>query len=139
LAVTFAADAGLIAELIQNKKVVMKKMAFIGAGLLVCVGAFAAEESNDPLLDAKLELAAARLRYTEQNPKIIYAEARVQAIAKVFSETAEEYRAHIKERIMQEKVEDAELALRYTDKHPKRIAVAAKLAFLQQELEKAGS
>ena len=117
----------------------MKKMALtlIGVGVLACVVAVAADESNDPLLDARLDLAAARIKYKEQNANVIQAEARVEAVAKVFSETAADYCAHIKERLIQGEVEEAELALRYKEQHPKRIAAAAKLAFLRQELERA--
>lgn len=95
------------------------------------------QQSFDPLLDARLEVETLKLRYTDEAPKMIEAEVRLDDISKTFSETPQEYRAHIQERLAQAEQEDADLSLRYMPAHPRRMAAQARLNFLRRELQRA--
>jgi hypothetical protein len=70
------------------------------------------------------------------NPKLILAEARCTEVAKIFSETPAEYRAHVMERLQQAELEEADVQLRYRPPHPEYVSVEAKLAFLRAELQR---
>jgi uncharacterized protein involved in exopolysaccharide biosynthesis len=118
----------------------MKKILLTSGVLILSLTAgkaAVAHQSDDPLLDARLEVETLKLRYTDEAPKMTEAEVRLNAISKTFSETPQEYRAHIQERITQLEEEDAALSLKYYPVHPKRMAAEAKLSFLRQELQRA--
>jgi cobalamin biosynthesis Mg chelatase CobN len=117
----------------------MKLVTLIAVGLLGTSVAAVAEVdtvSDDPLLDARLEVVSLRLRLTEKNPKMIEAENRVDTLSRIFSENDDAYQAHVQERIVQIQAQEAELSDHYTKKHPTMIALDTKLGFLQQELQR---
>jgi hypothetical protein len=117
----------------------MKYRALILVGFLFSVTiavAAATEDSDDPLLDARIEVATLRLNHTENSPILIEAEVRFDAISKNFSETPAEYRDHLQERIVQAEIEESVLRLHYTDKHPKMIMAKMRMSFLRQELQR---
>ena len=117
----------------------MKQTFFILVSIMLpMLIARATDGSDDPLLDAKIEVIGLKLHYTEEHPKMIEAEIHLNAMEKTYSETPADYRAHLIERIQQAEVEDADLSLRYTALHPRRIAVETKLKFLRQELQRTG-
>jgi len=94
--------------------------------------------SDDPLLDARLNMVTLRLRYSEKHPKFLEARALIDMLSKrPTSITPEQHLAHVRERLAREEDADAELGLRYAERHPKRVAEAEKIAFLRQELAEA--
>lgn len=93
--------------------------------------------SDDPLLDARMKVEEYRLRYTEKNPRMIFAEAKLAKIEKTFHETPAEYEAHLQKRLQEAEAEKAELELRYSAKHPKMICENAFVSLLQAELVRA--
>lgn len=107
----------------------------MGAAWFATVAVYA-DGSDDPLLDAKMDVAMLRLRYTERNPKMQEAEARLDVLTKSYSETRTEYLAHVQERIDETEAEIAALRLRYTAMHPKVQEAQEKLDFLQQERQR---
>ena len=98
------------------------------------------EKSDDPVLDAKLDLMLLRLRFTEQHPEVAEAKARFDVLSKTIPAVSLlEYRSHLEERLARAQVENAELSLHFTEQHPKRVFMAEKLKFLQQELQRTQS
>jgi hypothetical protein len=115
----------------------MKSVTIILASLLFSAVIALAQVSDDPLLDARIEVVTLRLHYTDKHPKMIEAQTRLNFLSKTYSESRANYRAHIQERITEAEVEEAVLRTRYTDKHPKWVANEATLAFLREELQRA--
>jgi len=114
----------------------MRRITLVLLVLLSSGAVSIAENSDDPLLDARIQVVDLQGRYTEKHPKVVEAEAYCAAIAKYFSESPEEYRAHVQERIVQAEADEAELSLRYKPNHPKYILVERKLTFLRKELQR---
>jgi len=114
----------------------MKRLTLTFVGLLISLVAVAAENTDDPLLDARLDVMTLKLRFTEKHPKLILARMRLKDISRTFSESPAEYRTHLQARIRQAGTEESELRMHYTKTHPKMIAVEAMLAFLRSELQR---
>jgi uncharacterized protein involved in exopolysaccharide biosynthesis len=114
----------------------MKPTAIILASIMLSAAVARADVSDDPLLDARMEVAQLRLVYTEQHPQLIEAEARLAALSKSYPETPEQYREHLRERLAEAEADKAALALNYLPAHPKMIQIQAEIDFLNQELQR---
>ena len=108
-------------------------------GLSLSGSVFAADNSqpasDDPLLDARIEVAQFQYWYTDRSPKMIAAKQRVEILSKTSTETPAAYQAHIQERVDKAETEDRRLSYWFTEKAPKRMAIKAELNLLQQELQ----
>lgn len=96
-----------------------------------------ATDSDDPLLDARIDLQELSLVYAHQNPKVIAARERLEELTKTYAdETLIEYQAHVRERIQEAEAEAGELIHIYLPSSPRMRAVQAKLDFLRSELQR---
>ena len=110
-------------------------MRLIAILLILCgVAGAAVSDLNEELLEAKIELAAYRLKYGEMHPKRIELQAHIQALSKEAPAlTPSEYLSLIKRRLVELQAEEAAARLRYGDQHPKMIEMEAKVKFLREE------
>ena len=93
--------------------------------------------SDDPLLDARIQVEQFHLRYSEKNPRMTQAEKEADMLSRTAHESPEQYQAHILERLQDAQAEKARLSLRYNEKHPKMMMVEHLMLFLQGELDRA--
>ncbi len=113
------------------------KPIFFAIMLVLLIAPAPAAPAEDPLLDAKLDLAVLRLTYQERHPKVIAARARLDALATASQVTPAQHRAHIQKRLREAEAEDSRLSGTHTEKHPKRVEVMERVRVLKAELERA--
>jgi septal ring factor EnvC (AmiA/AmiB activator) len=121
------------------------KLHCVSASICFTIGLLAvqpavAQTSDDPVLDAKIDVAVLSADYTDAYPKVVAAKDHLAfLLSSTPLESSSLYHAHVQERIEQVQREDTALSRTYKEQHPKRKVLAGELVFLQKELHQSES
>lgn len=115
----------------------MKHNALIAMILLSTSAALMADGSDDPALDAEINVVVLGTRYTDKHPAMAEARAKLDALSqRTPAVPLDAYRSHLQERIDEAQREDWGLSQKYRSHYPARQLLAEKLKFLRGELQR---
>ncbi len=115
----------------------MKHIALTALLLFSASTRLLAGNSDDPVLDAKINVAELGSSYADKHPKMAEARARLDALSRTTPEVPPAtYRSHLQDRIDEAQREDWVLSQKYRQHHPARQRLAEKLKFLRDELQR---